>query len=562
MTKYSFLLLGFIFLIGFTLRFVNLSSIPSGFYKDEAFLGYNAFSLLKTGKDMNGNSLPLHLRSFIYTPAGYSYLTIPFISVFDLNNFSVRLPSVVFGSLTIIVMYFLTLEIVKTGNHDFFKKNSSIISVFSSFIIAVSPWHVLLSRTASIITVVVFLICLGTLVFFYWIKNQKKVFMFVFYLLFSLSLLFYIVPYSFLPLFIPFIFLLFVKKTFSIHKNKLFYLLYFVLIMVPLLITLVSPKLSLRAKSISIFTSPEANIAISNRHGEDGVSSISPIISRIFHNKALVYTDIFLRNYFSHLSYSFFFTDNSFPERYKISDGSLLYLFELPLIIVGLYVLIKKELKIFVLLTGWILLSPLGSGLTFDDIPNMLRILSMYPPLAIINSIGAITVFYFLQNKKHLGILLFLTVIFSGFSIVKYFHLYFVHGKFYRPWHRQEGYQKLVEEVNKNLPNFKNAIITNRESAPTIFFLFYNKYDPYMFQKEIALVSDQDVDRVNFNKYEFSEKECPLKYSASSDKNLIPPKKGILYVNSGLCEIQEKTKILKTIKRTDGSTAFYILTPN
>ena len=40
--------------IGAWLRFAELDSVPPGFYIDEASFGYNAYSILKTGRDEYG----------------------------------------------------------------------------------------------------------------------------------------------------------------------------------------------------------------------------------------------------------------------------------------------------------------------------------------------------------------------------------------------------------------------------------------------------------------------------------------------------------------------------
>lgn len=141
--RLKLLMILLIVFLGFLLRFYNLGQVPLTLHRDEAFLGYNAYSLLKTSMDMNGNFLPLHLASFIYSPAGYSYLSIPFIAIFDLSSFSVRFASAFFGSLTVIVTFLLTMEL-------FFKfKNKIWISFLSSFFLAISPWHINLSRTAT-----------------------------------------------------------------------------------------------------------------------------------------------------------------------------------------------------------------------------------------------------------------------------------------------------------------------------------------------------------------------------------------------------------------------------
>src|SRR6185369_15376499 len=83
-----------IILIAVFLRFYTLSEIPNGLYVDEAEIGYNAFSILQTGKDEFGKSFPLFIRSInVYAPPLYMYLTTIPIYFFGLSIFSVRFVS-------------------------------------------------------------------------------------------------------------------------------------------------------------------------------------------------------------------------------------------------------------------------------------------------------------------------------------------------------------------------------------------------------------------------------------------------------------------------------------
>jgi len=43
---------------------VGKTPVPPGFNADEAAFGYNAYSLLKTGRDEYGTLLPLSIKSF------------------------------------------------------------------------------------------------------------------------------------------------------------------------------------------------------------------------------------------------------------------------------------------------------------------------------------------------------------------------------------------------------------------------------------------------------------------------------------------------------------------
>ena len=71
-----------ILILAAVLRLYRLADFPAGLNADEAALGYNAYSLLLTGKDEHGHSWPVNLESFgDFKPAGYAYLLIPFIKV-------------------------------------------------------------------------------------------------------------------------------------------------------------------------------------------------------------------------------------------------------------------------------------------------------------------------------------------------------------------------------------------------------------------------------------------------------------------------------------------------
>ena len=78
----NWLLIG-ILVLAAALRLVNLSSVPPHLTQDEASLGYNAYSILKTGKDEYGQLLPVVFKSFgDYKPGLYIYLTVPTVAVF------------------------------------------------------------------------------------------------------------------------------------------------------------------------------------------------------------------------------------------------------------------------------------------------------------------------------------------------------------------------------------------------------------------------------------------------------------------------------------------------
>ena len=101
-----FIIFAVIIIAGVFVRFWGLDKSPASLGFDEAALGYNAYSLLKTGRDEYGNFLPISLRSFNdFKPALYSYLTIPFVYFGGLNDATTRMVSATAGVVSLIFLF-------------------------------------------------------------------------------------------------------------------------------------------------------------------------------------------------------------------------------------------------------------------------------------------------------------------------------------------------------------------------------------------------------------------------------------------------------------------------
>lgn len=548
----TLLVLSLVFIIGVVLRFYNLGSVPVGFHRDEAYLGYNAYSLFTTGRDMSGSMLPLHIKPFLYSPAGYAYLSIPFIYLLGLSEFSTRFASALFGSLTVLLVYFLVKKL--------FEKSSfaTQLGIISSLLLAISPWHINLSRVATESVPVVFFITLGVIFYISWVRRQVAWALFLCFACFLLTLFIYQAPRSFLPLFAPLLFLLYLPRK-SPKNYTMVGGLFFLTIVLPIFLVLLSPQLSQRINMLSIFKSPQTQLVLDEQIREDGVGKSPLFLTRVFHNKATNYSSTFLQNYFKHFSYDFLFTDAGLPDRYRIPQMGLLYIFELPLLILGAWSLFGLNRRIAMLLFGWILLAPLGSALTFDDVPNLQRTLIMFPALSIVEAVGFLQVWGVAKKRKFSYPVKGSMILVMLYGLGYYLHQYYTHQVHHRPWYRQEGYKNMITEVNQQIPNYKKIVITSAESDPAIFFLFYNAYDPTLIQQ---FASDQ-YSRVGFAEYTFSDYDCPLQEDSSTDpltkitETFIRGEKNVLYVNRGTCKIlSDKIETLSEIKRSDDTVVF------
>ena len=161
MTK-LILLISILFLTGI-LRFYGLSHYPAGLNADEAALGYNAYSLLLTGRDEHGSLLPVNLESFgDFKPALSSYLLVPVVKVLGLTEFAVRLPSALFGVLAVFLVYVLARL---TTDHE-------PLAYVAGLLLAISPWHLHFSRGAWEVNLSTTLILLGVIFFLKWEKTE------------------------------------------------------------------------------------------------------------------------------------------------------------------------------------------------------------------------------------------------------------------------------------------------------------------------------------------------------------------------------------------------------
>ena len=140
-----------VLLIASILRLYDLGKVPKSLNWDEVALGYNAYSILKTGADEYGKFMPVVLQSYDdYKPALYTYLAIPTVGFLGLTELAVRLPSVLAGIGAVAIVYFLVLQIIGNKSVNIAGKEVSpyVIALTASFFLAISPWHIQFSRIA------------------------------------------------------------------------------------------------------------------------------------------------------------------------------------------------------------------------------------------------------------------------------------------------------------------------------------------------------------------------------------------------------------------------------
>src|SRR3989338_3399213 len=151
-------------LISLFLHFYKINKVPPCINADEAAFAYNAYSILKTGRDEYGKFLPLRFKSFEdYKLPVYTYFSVPFVAIFGLNDFSTRALNIVVGVAFVPLMYFLLKELFEN------KK----IALIGSFLTSLSPGIYILSRHAHEGVIGTFFVLSALLFLIKYLKSKK-----------------------------------------------------------------------------------------------------------------------------------------------------------------------------------------------------------------------------------------------------------------------------------------------------------------------------------------------------------------------------------------------------
>lgn len=186
------------------IRVWQLGVIPGNgaLNQDEAYAGYEAYSLLHWGYDADGYRNPVYFTAWgSGMNAMETYCMIPFIAIFGLTPFAIRLPMAILSIITVVAFALLLRD--SLGERE---------SLIGMAVLSIVPWHVMMSRWALESN---FLpgFCLLALLFLYKsIKNRK--YMMISMLFYGLSLYTYSSPWIIMPFLIglSLLYLLVTKK--------------------------------------------------------------------------------------------------------------------------------------------------------------------------------------------------------------------------------------------------------------------------------------------------------------------------------------------------------------
>ncbi len=468
-----------IVVLAFLLRTVAIASYPVGFNPDEASFGYDAYSLLKTGKDQWGESWPLTFRSFgDFKLPLYTYLAIPSVAAFGLNEFAVRLPNAVFGTLAVLATYLLVMEL--------FRNQRFSVALFAALLLTISPWHVSLSRGAFEANLTTFFVPLGVWAFLKGIEKPRWMFLAAF--AFGLNLFSYHSARLLTPILVAGL-SWFHREDFTplhISVKKYWQAGAVGLVFLAIAGYTMFGGAGARGGDVAIFNPTDRWASVADRRYEAVLQGFPDSLERIFINKATFVFDQFVGGYFSYLSPQFLFTQGAGEWTYGMIPGrGALYLIELPFILAAVWMVVKKKGAGLGIILLWILLAPIPAALAKGPGFAANRAAIMMPAIQILSAYGGIALFdQFLKwsrMSKRFLLSCYLVILFP--SLIFFLEDYRYHAPVQGAQSMLYGRGEAIEFVKSIEDKYERIVFSRSLSEPHIYVAFYKQWDPSNYQE-------------------------------------------------------------------------------
>ena len=460
-----------IILLAAFLRLWQLGSVPKGISDDEAAYIYNAYSISHTGKDILGVFLPLSFNAHSSMSPVPVYLIAPFVGTMGLSAFSGRLPAALVSIGSVFLLFLIT---------DFLFKNKRI-ALISALLLAISPWALQLGRNVWDVDFAAFFLLFGIYIFITKIDSKKFLwslvpFLFAFYSYHATKIYFIFL--------IPVLIFFFRKELLKRKKEMIVFLCGCLLIGISFLIVLETQGVT---RQTDVFLLKDKNAAILV-NWERQYNSSPWKLRDIFSNKPLYYLRVIRENYLEAFSTNFLFLYGDVDGGAQIDNihfRGVLYVIELPLLLLGIYWLLKNKNgfpKKFLLLL--LLIAPLPSTFTVDR-SFVTRDIMMLPVLMIIVACGLAYLLKIIAKQKPIYKYLFISVfvLFYLFLFSEYVYQYYYRWSTYGAEGWQRSYIDLVYLINSEKNNYNQFYISGNSQDVLLQYSIFNKVDPNMVQR-------------------------------------------------------------------------------
>ncbi|MFA6007179.1 MAG: glycosyltransferase family 39 protein [Candidatus Shapirobacteria bacterium] len=466
----NFILVLIILFAGFV-RLYKITTLPPSLYYDEVDAGYQAMIFNQNQTDYYGNKFPIHFHSFGDFRTSLQIYSIALTQKLTHNlDLSVRLPSAVFGILSVIVLFLITESLIP------------------SFLLAVSPWAIHYSRIGFEVSGMLLCLLLGIYFWQKYIRNNKKnIYLYLSALFYCLSPYFYSTAKLFIVIIALLMAIIWRQTILKLGIKKLILpLIFATLLLVPMAKDTINGKAGYRFSYIGILTIPHREQAVDTLRYQDAsidhpneIGIRTTLISSLLHNKYQQIAEKFVSNYITSFSSNFLFLEGDNNARHGFGGHGLLYLIDLIFFSIGLFSYFSKnpKNKLSALFFWLFLFSPIPYALTRDSIgPHATRLILMLPSIIYFCYLGI----KYILSKYPKSI--YLIVLLYGLSFLNFWHYYYYHYPQESAAVWNTGMKEAVIDTNI-YPN-DDLVFSDSYLSFVSFFLFYH---PYTFNSQDSL---------------------------------------------------------------------------
>lgn len=493
--KPQYFLLVIIFFLGMGLRFFRLGDAPNTALIDELHFGYIAYSLLETGRDEHGVAWPLIFTGFgdQKLPA-YAYSLLPVVAQLGLSVMSIRVPSALAGSLSIVAMYFLARSL------GFSRK----VGLVAASIMAISPWPFMLSRFGFESNLALFFFLCGWICLLQavrWLQQQQNfewltratVYIALSAVLLGLTWHSYIAyrPVTLL-LSLLVVGMAWWKNVFSWRQVAVFGLVV-TLVILPSFAPGVSSSHTARFEQIGIAQDPAVAMEVNENRTFCAAYLPSPVCYALWNKPAIILSTLAMR-YWQVYSPQYLGFVGDAHSQYLTVDGfgqfySLLYVF----FVIGVAALLwtatqrptKLPLRLLLLLLG-LLLAPLPSILVKEA--QKVRLSPVLPFIVLAMAYGLVLSLNWLKTRVP-KVVLWVTIGIFSLSLLFAAASFFVNFHTIHTAKHDALYQSFAPQIWQFVEQNPEARVYLKPffSDPLMSYAFYTQLDPHAYQEQVVL---------------------------------------------------------------------------
>lgn len=490
--KSKILLLLIVFLGAF-LRLYQLGEIPIELNRDEASLGYTAYSLYKTGKDEYGRNWPINVESFgDWKLPGYSIAAIPSVALFGLSAWSVRLPSALAGIFSILLVYILTSQISSKIDID---KHAGLLT---AALLAISPWHIHFSRMAYEVNFGLFAMLIGVVSLFSFIQKSQWHWLILSAIGFGFSVITYH-SYQVISLCLLLVLVVLYHQHLRPKKSKDWSMLiiFGTMILLPYVVLFFGGASGSNATKLSGITILDETTYY-NRLFEKRqyFENQAGLFAKMYSNIPLEFIRQLLSNGFNTFTSNFLFIKGGGHGSHDIEGIGKIYSALMPLLLMGLLSFTQKKHSLFTsrgkrLLFLWLLIAMVPAIITWEP-AHATRLFVSVIPLTLLSVSGAYYLHALLQNKVSRVVFVVVLVGILTFqfwtSQVTYFEIAPVRDSDHWHWYAKD----MAYFLNSQKEVVESVYVHGTNWSPYIYYLFYNQIDPVVAQRELVHLPADD----------------------------------------------------------------------